>query len=186
MPFGSLWVPVVVSTAAVFLVSSFLHMVLKHHRADYRKLPDENAVGEVLRKHPASPGVYVIPYVMDPAAMKDPAVRKRYDDGPVGLITLLRNGPPALARNLAQWLALSFLISFTAAYVARHTLAPGADGMLVLRITGAVAFVGYGYGYIQDSIWKGIPWANSLRGIVDAVMYAAVTGVLFRLFWPGA
>ena len=186
MPFGSLWLPVVASTVAVFFVSSLLHMVLKYHRADYRKLPDENAVGEVMRKHPASPGVYVIPYCVDPGEMKKPEVIERYEAGPVALITVLRNGPPALGKNLVQWLALSFLISFTAAYVARHTLAPGAEGMLVLRITGAVAFAGYGFGYFQDSIWKGIPWANSVRGLADSLVYAVVTGVLFRVFWPGA
>ena len=186
MPFGSLWLPVVVSTAAVFLVSSFLHMVLKHHRADYKKLPDEGAVGDAMRKHPAPPGVYLIPHVLDPAAMKDPAVRKRYDDGPVALITWLRNGPPAMGKNLGLWLALSFLISFTAAYIARLTLAPGADGMLVMRLTGTVAFAGYGYGYFQDSIWKGVPWANSFRGLVDSLIYAVVTGVLFMVLWPGA
>jgi len=186
MPFGSLWLPVVVSTAAVFFVSSLLHMVLKYHRADYRKLPDEDAVGEVMRKHPAAPGVYVIPYCTDPAAMKDPAVRKRYEDGPVALMSILRNGPPALGKNLAQWLALSFLISFTAAYVARHALAPGADPMLVLRITATVAFAGYGYGYFQDAIWKGMPWSNTARGLFDALVYAVVTGVLFRVLWPAA
>jgi hypothetical protein len=186
MPFGSLWLPVVVSTAAVFFVSSFLHMVLKYHRADYKKLPDEGAVGDAMRKHPGSPGQYLIPHVVDPSAMKDPAVRKRYDDGPVALITWFPNGPPAMGKTLPQWFALAFVISFTAAYIARLTLAPGADGMLVLRLTATVAFAGYGYGYISESIWKGAPWANTLRGLVDSLIYAVVTGVLFMVLWPGA
>jgi hypothetical protein len=38
MPFGSLWLPVVVSAVAVWLVSAVLHMVLKYHRADHRPL----------------------------------------------------------------------------------------------------------------------------------------------------
>lgn len=186
MPFGSLWLPVVVSAAAVFLVSSLFHMVMKHHRADYRKLPGEDAVGEAMRKHAAPPGVYPIPYVADPSAMKDPAVRKRFEDGPVAVVTVLPNRPFAIGKSLTQWFALSLFIGFTAAYVARHTLSPGADGLLVMRITGAVAFTGYGLGYFQDSIWKGIPWANSLWGLADAAVYAVVTGVLFRVFWPGA
>jgi hypothetical protein len=56
----------------------------------------------------------------------------------------------------------------------------------VLRITGTVAFVAYGFGYIQDSIWKAIPWSNSLRGIVDALIFGLVTGLVFRQLWPGA
>ena len=45
---------------------------------------------------------------------------------------------------------------------------------------------GYGLGYIQDSIWKAVPWSNSLRGLLDAAIYAVVTGLVFRLLWPAA
>jgi len=184
MPIGSLWLPVVVSAVAVFVVSSILHMALKYHRADYRKLANEDDVAAVVRKASPGPGVYVMPYVMDPGQMKDPAVRKRYEDGPVALVTVLRNGPPNLAVNLTQWLGYTLLVGFVTAYVARHTLSAQSGGMLVMRMTGAVAFAGYGLGYVQDSIWKGIPWANSLRSLFDAAIYSVVTGLVFRWLWP--
>lgn len=183
MPFGSLWLPVVVSAVAVWFVSAILHMVLKYHRADHKRLPDEEAVARALRPVPA-PGVYFTPYVPDPSQMKDPAVCKRYEEGPVAIITVLRSGMPAMGKYLVQWFLFCFLVSYTTAYVARHTLSFGTDGLEVLRITGAVAFVAYGFGSIQDSIWKAIPWANSLRGLLDAVIYALVTGLAFRLLWP--
>jgi hypothetical protein len=186
MPIGSLWLPVLVSAVAVWLVSSILHMVLRYHRADYKKLPAEEAVAQTVREAGPAPGVYFIPYVPDPSMMKDPAIRKRYEDGPVALITVLRNGPPAMAKYLVQWFLLCLLASFVTAYVARHTLSPGTDSLTVLRITGTVAFIAYGFGYLQDSIWKGIPWANSLRSLLDAAIYALVTGFTFRLLWPGA
>lgn len=186
MPLGSLWLPVLVSAVAVWFVSAILQMVLKYHKADYKKLPAEDAVAQALRQAGPAPGLYVTPYVSDPSMMKDPAVRKRYEEGPVGLITVLRNGPPALGKTLVQWLLLCLLISFVTAYVARHTLAPGTDALDVLRITGTVAFIAYGFGYFQDSIWKGIPWSNTLRGLLDAAIYGLVTGFVFRLFWPGA
>ncbi len=186
MPFGSLWLPVIVSTVAVFVLSSVSHMLLKHHKHDYKGLPNEDAVAEVVRKGGPAPGVYFIPYCPDPAQMKDPAVQKKYVDGPVALLTLVRNGPPALGKHLSQWVLFCLLVSFTAAYVARHALSSSTDGLTVMRITGTLAFTGYAYGYFQDSIWKGIPWATSLRGIADAAVYAVATGLVFRLLWPGA
>jgi hypothetical protein len=186
MPFGSLWLPVVVSAVAVWFLSAILHMVLKYHRADHRKLPSEDAVSQALRQAAPSPGVYFTPYLVDPSQLKDPAVRKRYEDGPVAIFTVMRNGVPAMGKHLLQWFVFCFLVSFATAYIARNTLDFGEDGLSVLRLTGAVAFLAYGFGYIQDSIWKGIPWANSLRGIVDAVLYALATGLIFRAFWPGA
>lgn len=186
MSFGSLWLPVVVSAVAVWLVSAVLHMVLKYHRADYRQLSEEEGVGHTLRKAAPAPGVYAIPYCSDMSQMKDPAVRKRYEDGPVALITVMRNGLPNMGKSLGQWLALCLLVSFVTSYVARHCLDPGAVGKEILRLTGTVAFIAYGFGYFQDSIWKGIPWSNSLRGLLDAAVYSLVTGLVFRLLWPAA
>ncbi|MFL6198230.1 MAG: hypothetical protein ACJ76J_03555 [Thermoanaerobaculia bacterium] len=186
MPFGSLWLPVVVSAVAVWLVSAVLHMVLKYHRADYKQLADEEGIGHTLRKAASSPGVYVIPYCADMSQMKDPAMLKKYEEGPIALITVMRNGVPKMGKNLAQWFLFCFLVSFVTGYVARHTLGFDTDPLTVLRITGTVAFIGYGFGYFQDSIWKAIPWSNSLRALLDAAIYALVTGLVFRFLWPGA
>jgi hypothetical protein len=185
MPFGSLWLPVVVSAVVAWIASAIAHMVIRHHRADYQGLADEASAGAALRKAAPTPGYYVIPYCPDPRQSKDPAVIQRYENGPVALIAVLRNGPPALGKPLVQWFAFCVLVSFVSAYLARHTLQPGMDGMTVCRVTGTVAFAGYGLGYLQDSIWKGIPWSNSLRGIADAVAYAVLTGLVFALLWPG-
>src|SRR5215218_707867 len=100
MPFGSMWLPVVVSAVAVWLVSAVLHMVLKYHQADYRQLSEEDGVGHTLRKAAPSPGVYVIPYCADMSQMKDSAFLKRYEDGPVALITVMRNGRPNMGKSL--------------------------------------------------------------------------------------
>jgi hypothetical protein len=184
MPFGSLWLPVVVSAVAVWLVSAVLHMVLKYHRADHRQLQNEDAVAPALRGAVPGPGVYMMPWCSDPSQMKDPAVRKRYEDGPVAILTVMRSGVPNMGKYLGMWFLVCLLVSFVTSYVARHSLDPGAVGLEVLRLTGTIAFIGYGFGYFQDSIWKGIPWSNSLRGILDAAVYAVVTGLVFRFLWP--
>ena len=186
MPFGSLWLPVVVSTVAVFLVSSVLHMVLKYHRADVKPLSDESEVAPALRKAAPAPGVYILPYCAEMSQMKDPAFIKKYEEGPVALLTVLKSGVPNMGKSLGLWFLFCFLVSFTVGYLARHTLGFDTDPRTVLQITGAVAFVGYGYGRFQDSIWHGVPWSNSLRGLIDAAVYAVVTGLVFRFLWPEA
>jgi hypothetical protein len=55
-----------------------------------------------------------------------------------------------------------------------------------MQITGAVAFAGYGYGQISDTIWKGQPWSNTMRHLLDGVIYAVVTGAIFMALWPAA
>ena len=33
-------------------------------------------------------------------------------------------------------------------------------------------------------IWKGQPLGNTVRGVIDGVLYAVLTGLVFRLLWP--
>ena len=186
MPFGSLWIPVVVSAVAVFVVSSILHMALKYHKSDMKGLSNEDAVREVLGKGSPAPGVYFVPYCSDMKKMGEPAMKEKFEKGPVAMITLFPRGVPILGKHLAMWFAFSFFTSFVAAYVARHTLHPGDDGTLVMQITGTVAFTSYGFSHIVDSIWKGQPWGNTVRALVDGMIYALVTGLTFKLLWPAA
>jgi hypothetical protein len=186
MSYGRLWLPIVVSALVVWIASAIAHMALRHHRADYKGLPDEEAVGAAMRKAAVPPGYYVIPYCPDPSKMQDAKIVERYASGPVAMIAVLKSAPPALGKHLVQWLLFCILVGFVSAYLARQTLTPGAAGMTVCRITGTVAFAGYGLGYLQDSIWKGMPWSNSLRGMLDAAVYALLTGIVFSLLWPGA
>ncbi|HZI94610.1 MAG TPA: hypothetical protein VFE84_10235 [Patescibacteria group bacterium] len=184
MPIGSLWLPVVVSAVAVFIASFMIHMMLKYHKADIKSLPNENAVREAIAKGNPSPGLYFTPYCKDHANMKDPAIQKMFETGPVAVVTVMPKGMPVMPKHLSQWFVYSVVVSFVAGYVARHTLHPGDDPMQVMRVTGTVAFAAYSFSHVSDSIWKGQPWGNTARAILDGIIYAVVTGLTFRLLWP--
>lgn len=186
MPFGSLWLPVIVAAIVVFVGSSILHMALKYHKADHKPLPNEDAVRDALGRGNLAPGIYFTPYCADMKQMKDPAMMQKFEKGPVAMITTLPKGAPKLPKHLALWFGFCLLASFTAAYVARHTLMPGADGLLVMRITGTVAFAAYALGQVSDSIWKGQPWSNTARHMLDGLIYAVLTGLVFKYMWPAA
>lgn len=184
MPFGSLWLPVIVSAIVVFLASSILHMALKYHKSDYRPLANEEAVREAISRGNPSPGIYMTPHCGDMKQMKDPAMMDKFVKGPVAVLSVLPKGAPNMGRHMSLWFGFCVLVSFVAAYVARHTLTPGADGMLVMRITGTVGFTGYALSYVSDSIWKGQPWSNTMKFVFDGLIYALLTGLTFRMLWP--
>lgn len=186
MPFGSLWLPVIVSAIVVFVGSSIIHMALKYHKADMKLLPNEDAVRDALAKGGPEPGLYFTPYCADHKQMKEPAIMAKFEKGPVAMITVYPKGAPMMPKHLLQWFAFTLLVSFVSAYVARHTLHPGDDGMLVSRVTGTVSFAGYSLSHMSDSIWKGQPWGNTARALLDGAIYALLTGVTFCLLWPAA
>jgi hypothetical protein len=87
-PVAQLWIPVVVSAVLVFVASSVIHMLLKWHDSDYRKLPNEDAVRASIRAANAAPGQFVIPHCAGIKEMQSPENQQKFREGPVGLLTL--------------------------------------------------------------------------------------------------
>lgn len=184
MPFGSLVLPVLVSAAVVWIASAIAWMVLPHHRSDCKRLPDEESVRRALGPQGAAPAVYGIPHSASMADCKSEAHVAKLKEGPVALVTILPNGPPAMGKSLALWFGLNVLVSFVAAYVARHVLAPGDIGWEAARVTGTVAIAAYALGLLQESIWWSRPWTNTLKSVADGVVYGLLTGATFCFLWP--
>lgn len=186
MPFLSLWLPVVVATIAVWILSALVWMVFGYHNKDFRKLPDEDRIRALFRDAKAGPGQYVTPYWMDAKGKDDKEFMRRFDEGPVGLFVVGRNGPPNMGLNMLRSLVYYFVVTFIVAYIARHTLQFGQDAYTVTRITGTTAIAIYALGGIPDSIWFYRPWPVTLKHIVDGILYGLLTGAVFALLWPAA
>lgn len=179
-----LWLPILVASLAVFFVSSLVHMVLGYHNSDYRGLPGEDAIFEAFRKAGAGPGDYFLPYCTSMKDLADPEVVKKFEQGPVGFLTLRPPGPPAMGAQLLQWFLYTVLVSICVAYVADFTLAGGASFSAVLRVTGTVATLVYGLGHAPSSIWKGVAWSTSVKFLIDGILYGVATGAVFGWLWP--
>src|SRR5437016_13284333 len=96
---AALWLPIVLSAVIVFIASSILHMVLPYHKSDYQKLPDEEKVLPVLRSAGLKRGLYVFPFTTH-KDMKSPAMIEKYNQCPVGMMTVFHNGPHAMPKLL--------------------------------------------------------------------------------------
>ncbi|MCM2268774.1 MAG: hypothetical protein NDJ75_01580 [Thermoanaerobaculia bacterium] len=182
IPLVSLWLPIVASAGLVFLVSSVLHMALKYHQADYKQLPDEARQIDALRG--LAPGYYNFPYCTSMKEAGTPESLEKFRRGPVGMLAVLPNGAPAIGKFLALWFVYSLLVSLFAGYLASFTLSAGAHYLAVFRVTGTAAFLAYGLANMVDSIWKGVPWSNTVRATVDGLLYALVTAGAFGWLWP--
>jgi hypothetical protein len=181
-PLAALWMPIVVSAVLVFLVSSVLHMALKYHQADYKKLPDESRQVDALRG--LAPGCYHFPHCDSMKELGTPEMQEKFRRGPVGILLAMPSGPPAMGKHLGLWFVYSLVVSLFAGYLAGVTLAPGTHYLGVFRITGTAAFMAYGVANLVDPIWKGFPWGNTVRATIDGLLYALVTAGAFGWLWP--
>jgi hypothetical protein len=181
---ADLWLPIVLSSVLVFVVSSILHMLLPIHRGDHEKLPGEDDILQAMRGKGVGPGQYMFPC---PASMKDmasPEMKARFEKGPVGMMIVKPSGLPGIGKALLQWFLYSLLVSVLVAYLASFTLAHGLPYASVFRFVSTAAFLGYAVYAVQDSIWKGQRWSVSLKFVFDGLIYALVTAGAFAGVWP--
>jgi hypothetical protein len=184
VPISSLWLPILLSAIFVFVASSLLHMALKFHNADYRQLPEEDKLVDALRAARVTAGrVYYFPYAHH-KDMNSPEVMEKFKRGPVGLLTVIPSGPPAMGKYLAQWFAYCVGLGVFVAYLTSRTQPPGTPYLEVFRMAGATAFLGYAGSHTQDSIWKGQTWIVTLKHIFDSLVYALLTAGTFGWLWP--
>jgi len=184
IPLTALWLPILVSAAVVFFASAIMHMVLAYHKSDYRKLPDEDRVTDAIRSAGATRGpAYFFPYCSF-KEMKSAPVVEKMKRGPVGLLTVLPSGPPAMGKSLAQWFVYCLVISLFAACLSGRLLAPGTAFLQVFRIVGIAALLGYGAAHAQESIWSGRSWVVTFKHLFDSAIFAGLTAATFGWLWP--
>jgi hypothetical protein len=179
----SLWLPVLLAAVLAFVASAVMHMVLKYHQNDFAAVPRENEVAAALRPFAIPPGDYHIPHGGS-ADMKTPEFQEKLRQGPVVMLTVFPNGPFAMGKMLVQWFLFCVVVSIVAGYVAGRTVPAGTEYLHVFRVTGTVAFAGYGLALVQDSIWYGRRWGSTVKSLVDSLIYALLTAGSFGWLWP--
>ena len=180
---AALWLPILLSVIIVFVASSIMHMVLPYHKSDYQKLPDEDKVLPVLRSAGLKRGLYVFPFTTH-KEMKSPAMIEKYNQGPVGMMTIFPSGPPAMPKFLGLWFAYCLVVGVVVAHLASHTVAPFQTYRHVFRVVGESAFLAYGLGNLSNSIWKGQTWSMTIKEVIDGLVYALLTAGTFAWLWP--
>ena len=116
--------------------------------------------------------------------MKSPEVAEKFKRGPVGHLTVIPSGAPAMGKFMGQWFVYCLLIGVFVAYLTGRTRIAGTPYLEVFRVAGATAFLGYAGAVIQDSIWKGQTWGITFKHIVDGLIYALLTAGTFGWLWP--
>ena len=180
----SLWLPIVLSAVIVFVVSSFIHMLLPWHKSDYLRVPGEDKLMELLRPLAIPPGDYMIPRPSSTREMRSPEFAEKLSKGPVLIMTTWRNGPMPMATNLVLWFLYSIVVGIFAAYVAGSALPPAAPYIRVFQLAGVTAFIGYSVALWQMSIWYRRAWSTTIKATIDGLIYALLTGGTFGWLWP--
>ncbi|MGH8049552.1 MAG: hypothetical protein ACREPB_02720 [Arenimonas sp.] len=181
---SQLWLPILLTAVFVFIASSLIHMVFKWHNSDYKKLNNEDEVGAAIRAGNHAPGQYVLPHCMDMKEMQNEAMIRKYNEGPIGFITLRKNGVPGMGQALMLWFVFTLLIAAAAALITLTSVGLQAHPHLAAHSVGTISLLAYCGGSIQQGIWMGRPWGSVMKDLLDGLIYASISAFTFMYFWP--
>lgn len=180
----SLWLPILLSAVAVFVVSSIVHMLLPWHKNDFPRLANEDAVMDALRPLGIPEGEYFVPRPATREALRSPEFIERANRGPVFILNMMPNGMMRMGKTLGLWFVYLLVVSFFAGHIALRAITPPAGHHTIFHTVGLTAFMGYAFALWQMSIWYHRPWMTTLKVTVDGFIYAAITAEIFVLLWP--
>jgi hypothetical protein len=179
-----LWLAILLSGLFSWIASAIIHMVIKYHNTDYKRLNDEGAVSDSLSKSGDKVGLYTLPHCADFNEMNDPAVQARFKKGPVAIVTIFENGLPPMGKLLSFQLLYFIVGSLFVGYIGSISLTSAASSLEIFQLLFVSGFICYGWASIPYSIWFGHPWSVTLKYLIDASIYSAVTAATFCWLWP--
>ncbi len=180
---STLWMPILLSAVFVFIVSTIIHMFLGYHASDYQKLADEDGAMNTLRGLNIPAGHYVMPKASSMKEFSSPEHKAKMQKGPV-MFMHVRRPDAGMGSSMVQWFIYCVVVSVFSAYLAAHTVHAEADYLIVFRVVGCAAFMGYGLAIFQEAIWGGRSWRSAWLGAFDALVYGLVTAGTFGWLWP--
>ncbi|MGH7524227.1 MAG: hypothetical protein ACREK8_07970, partial [Gemmatimonadales bacterium] len=180
-----LWLPIVVSAIAVFVLSSLVHMILPWHKHDYRTLPDQDLVMDALRPFNIPPADYMVPRPASMADMKSPEFAAKRARGPVMIMTVLPSvATPGMGKYLSQWFVYILIVSAIVACVTFAAAGTAPSDHRIFHFAAFTTLIAYVVGAWPASIWLGRSWGTTFRATVDGVLYAIASGLIFTWMWP--
>lgn len=178
-----LWKPILLGGIGVWIVSALVWTVMPHHKKEWAPLPNEMDVGNVMRAGAIKPGLYSMPFMADMKEMGTPEGKAKMEQGPLAYITVAPNGMPAMGPMMVKSVVYNLVVAIFVAYVAWHTLEPGAEYLQVFRVAGTLTFMSCALGVVPEAIWFSRPWKSIALHAFDAALYAMVMGGVFGWLW---
>jgi len=179
-----LWLPILLSSVAMFVASSIIHMAPLWHKSDYPAAPSQDKIQDALRPFNIPPGEYMLPRGECHADMKKPEFMEKMNKGPVMIMTVMPNGQFTMGGTLALWFVYALIVSLFAAYITGRALDSTAPYLEVFRFAATTAFLGYSVALWQMSIWYKRTWSSTVKATFDGLIYALLTGGVFGWLWP--
>ena len=183
--FSVMWLPIVLSAAAVWIASAVIWMALPHHQNDQKGLPDEGAFKRFMQGANIPPGNYAFPHAKDRAACKSAEFQEAFKNGPMGMLNVWQPGK-GMGGNMIATFIVYLVVSLLIAYLGFNSLPPGTPREKLYQVLGTAGILAYCFAFIPNGIWFQVSRRAMFMNVIDGVVYGLVTATVFAWLWPAA
>lgn len=179
-----LWLPILVTSVAVFFCSFLVWAILPHHKDDWSKLPNEDGIRDFLKGQSLPTGVYIFPK-MEGKECHSPEGKAKWKAAPAGELRIWKD--VSMGSNMLGTFIVFLIASVLIAYITWHVrdkmVGDFADRF---QLAGSLGILAYCFSFIPNMIWFQAGKRAMVNCIVDGVLYGVVTGAAFAWLWPVA
>lgn len=184
-----LWLPILLSAAAVWFLSALFWMAVGHHNKDMQGLPNEKAFIDFIKAHNIKPGNYGFPDFQKCKTLskeeRESQIKEMRAGSPMGLLRVWT--PFNMARNMILTFVTCLVVSVLIAYLGAAAMGFGAGGQpfgKVFQVTGTAGVLAYCFASIPNDIWfQKSPRAMAMC-FIDGIVFGLATGAIFAAMWP--
>ena len=180
--FADLWLPILLTTVVLFFASFVAWMILPHHFADKKKLPNQDAVMDLVREQNIPPGNYMFPYCDTKVEQGSKEFQDTYAKGPRGCLDVYEI--PNIGKNMALTVVFFFVTTVGIAYITHFVCPPGGEGvdfMRVFRVAGVIGVLTHASSGVLNGIWFK---RRQITDTIDGVVFGLLLGLIFAAMWP--
>jgi hypothetical protein len=179
MLIAPLWLPILLSTVALFFGGFLSWMILGLHFHDWVKLPNEGPVLDTLRGESIPHGNYMVPGATSMKEMGAPEHQAKFQDGSAYVLSVF--SPRNMGQNLGLTICFDLLASVCLAYLAALALKPGADFATVFRFVSTASLMTFLFAMLPHAIWFRV---RIVGHVVESVAYSILVATIFAALWP--
>ncbi len=170
------WLPILLTTIALWLASFIAWVVLPHHYGDFGKLPDEDRVRKALEG--VSSGNYMVPYAGSGAVQRSREYMERYATGPRATVNVY--AMPNMGANMGLTIGYFLVTVIGIAYVTALACPEGTSTMQLFRVSATIGVLTYATSGVLHRIWfKARIWTD----LLDGLAYGLILGGIFAALW---
>jgi hypothetical protein len=174
-----LWLPIVLTGLATHILSTLAWTVLPHHKPEWVKMPAEDELYDLVTKRQVAPGQYIFPFVAKADDMKSEAFQEK-SRRCTGMLVLW-SSPTNMGKAMGLTLLAFMVIAFVIAYLSSIGLARGAAPMRVFQFVTTAGLLAHVAAKFPFVFWFRRKIAMD---VLDGIVYAVVTGLIFAFLWP--